>query len=121
LISPELTAYRPQAALLIAIETPFNSIGSAGARPASEALLLLTVTLASDRLTLDWKKPNSPGAKPGAMNGVGLPVGVGDGDGLGEGLAFGVAVGLATGTVILLAPVNAVSVPGDSVTMVGVN
>ena len=52
---------------------------------------------------------------------MGAGLTLGEGDGLGVGLAVGVAVGLATGTLIRLAPVDAVSVPGDSVTMVGNN
>src|SRR5260370_42267902 len=81
LICVGLTAYRPHAAPLIETETPFSSIGSGGARLASEASALVTVALAGARLTLDWTKASSPGAKPGAMSGVGLPVAVGDGRG----------------------------------------
>lgn len=105
----------------MATETPFSSIGNGGARLDSDASALLTVALAGARLTLDWTALSSPGAKPRGTNGVGLPVGLGDGlgDGLGVGLPLGVAVGLVTGTAKKLAPVNAVSVPSDSVTMFG--
>ena len=115
LISDEPTAYRPHAALLMATETPFNSIGSAGARFDSDALLLLTVTLDGARLALDWKTAISPAARPRGTNGVGLAAGVGDGLGVGLAVGLGVAVGLATGTPIRLAPVNAVSVAADYV------
>ena len=45
LIWVELTENSPQAAPLMATETPFNSIGNDGARVDSEALVLLTVAL----------------------------------------------------------------------------
>src|SRR6267154_3442505 len=97
IISDGLNAYRPQAAFLIPTETPFNSMGSAGARLDSDALPLLTVTLAGGvpGLAKPCTKANSPGASPPATPGVGLPVGDGLGDGLTLGL--GLAVGLATG------------------------
>src|SRR5438876_11811586 len=102
LICEELTAKSPHAAPLMDTETPFNSIGSAGARFASEALASATVTLAGARLTLAFARASSPAAKPVGTYGVGLglTLGLGDGlgDGLGVGLALGVGVGLATGT-----------------------
>jgi len=107
---------------LIATETPFNSIGSDGARVDSEAFALLTVAVAGARLTLARATANSPAAKPaglvaGLTEGEGL--GLGDGDGLTDGL--GVAVGLATGTLIRVAPVKSVTVPVDSVVAFGNN
>ena len=124
LISEALTAKSPQAAPLIETETPLSSIGKAGARFDSDALALLTVAGAGARVSLDRMMPNSPAAKPvGATCGLtealgdGLGLGLGLGDGLTAGL--GVAVGLAIGTDISLAPVNNVSVPGDSVVITG--
>ena len=102
LICEELKAKSPHAAPLMDTETPFNSIGNAGARFDSEALESATVTLAGARLTLAFARASSPGAKPVGTYGVGLglTLGLGDGlgDGLGVGLALGVGVGLATGT-----------------------
>ena len=102
LICAELKAKSPHAAPLMDTETPFNSIGKAGARFDSEALASSTVALAGARLTLAFAKASSPGAKPVGTYGVGLGLtlglGEGLGDGLGVGLPVGVGVGLATGT-----------------------
>ena len=119
-ISEALTAKSPQAAPLIETETPFNSIGKAGARFDSDASALLTVAGAGARVTLDRMRPNSPEANPVGAT-CGLTEALGDGLGLGDGLTegLGVAVGLAIGTDISLAPVNSVSVPGDSVVITG--
>src|SRR5207253_11299095 len=102
LICEGLTAKSPHAAPLIDTETPFNSIGRAGARFDSEALESATVTLAGARLILAFARASSPGAKPVGTYGVGLGLTLGLGDGLGDvlgvGLALGVGVGMAAGT-----------------------
>jgi len=108
--SDELTEYIPQAAPSIDTDTPFNSIGSEGARFDSDAFALLTVALVTVP-KLPFADVSSPAATPtglvvGLMDalGDGLGLGLGEGVGLTDGL--GVAVGLATGTLIELAPVN---------------
>ena len=108
-------------------ETPFNSIGSDGARLDAEAFALLTVPLVTvpkaARATATSPAANPTGAALGLTDALGEGLGLGLGLGLGVGLTFGlgVAVGLATGTGIRLAPVNKVRVPIDSVVMVGDN
>ena len=112
------TKYNPQAALLIATETPFNSTGKAGARVAVDALLFATIAFEGASEILDCNTPNSPGAIPGAMNGVGEAPGLGDGvgDGLGDGVGLTLGVGVADATVtgISVAPVRSETVPDGS-------
>src|SRR5205085_4801788 len=111
-------------------DTPFNSIGKAGARFDSDAFALLMLTEEGARLTLACATPNSPAANPlGAAAGETLGDAVGDGLGLGLGVGvgvgltpgLGVAVGLATGTGIKLAPVNIVIVAPVSEVIAGDN
>ena len=117
----ELTEKRPHAAPLIETETAFNSIGSDGARFASEALVLLTVALGTGPKSA-CTKASSPAARPVGLV-VGLTEGLGDGLGLGLGVGLmvglGVAVGLATGTLIKLAPVKSVIALADSALIAG--
>src|SRR6266508_4194650 len=100
LIAEELTEYMPQAAPRIETETPFSSIGRAGANFNSEALDVITAEGA--RLTLALIRASSPADNPGAMRGPGLPVGLG----LGEGVGLPLELGGAAATGIRLAPVS---------------